>query len=299
MSNWKNIDSWAAGYAALFLFVFALTLYFSFDANVLKPLLDNAVAGAGLKLDIEDISLHHLVGLDLKDLSVSPANPDPEKSAEPMKIDRLILSPSLSSIPGMISALKSGSAPPASVSFNISLGGGEVSGNYDMDKTSLDLATVIKDLPLDKITLPAFYYKDLKLSGKVNAEVALQIQDRMKPETWNGKIQVDIDKPRISDFQVVGLSMAGVSMDKGTLVAAITAGTLKLNPLKLQGDDVPLSLTGTIALRQPLGQSILDVSGPLKISEAYKQKNPLLSTYAPSSDNFSYKGALGGLFPGL
>ncbi|HUT56165.1 MAG TPA: type II secretion system protein GspN [bacterium] len=299
MSNWKRIAAQAAGYLALFAAVFCLTLYFTFDANVLKPALEQAAQKAKYRIEVGDISLYRLTGLDLKDVSISLAEPDPDKNPEPMKIDRLQFSVSLFSIPGAISAMRARKVPPTSVSYDVRIGSGKITGNYDMGGKTMKLKTSVQDLALDKITIPSFYYKNMKLTGKANAEISLELTDQARPETWNGKISVDIDKPRLSDFEWVGLAVPGVTMDKGTLIADIQNGTLKLNPLKLQGEDIPLSLTGAITLKNPLGQSILDVSGPLKLSDAYRQKNPLLSANVPSTDNFSYKGILSGLIPGI
>jgi type II secretion system protein N len=279
--------------------VFALSLYFTFDANVLKPALEQTARNVRYNLVIGDISRYHLTGLDLRDISIAPAEPDPDKNPEPIKIDRLRFSVGLFSIPRALSALRAHKVPPTSVSYDISIGSGTIAGNYDMDEKTMKLKTSVKDLALDKLTLPSFYYKDMKLSGKANAEITLDLADQARPETWNGKLSVDIDKPRLSDFGFAGMTVAGIAMDKGTLIADIQNGTLKLNPLKLQGQDIPLSLTGTIALKKPIGQSILDISGPFKLSEAYRQKNPLLSASIPATDNFSFKGVLSGLIPGI
>ena len=299
MSVGKKILAQGAGYLSFFFLAFTLCLYWGFDANILKPLIEDLGQKKRLKIEIQDLSLRGLAGLELKDVNISPAQPDPEKTSDPMKIDRLVVSSSIFSLPGMIAAARTNRIPPTRVSFSLTMGTGKISGKYGIDEKSFRLDTSIKDLPLDRITLPAYYYKDMKLAGKVNAEIKLDFPDQNRPETWNGTIEVDIDKPRLSDFQFGGVPMAGMTMEKGTLIVAIKEGNAKLNPLKLQGNDMPLSLTGTIALKQPLGTSIVDIGGPFKFSDSYKEKNPLVSTWAPSSDKFNYKGTLSGLAPGL
>ena len=133
----------------------------------------------------------------------------------------------------------------------------------------------------------------------MNARINLDLKDRMRPETWSGEIQADLDNPRISDFTYSGINVAGFSMDKGTMKAEMKDGHVTINTIKFMGHDAPMNLQGSIALKRPIGRSIVELKGSLEFSEEYKEKMPIVSGLLPADNQYSFRGTLDGMIPGI
>jgi type II secretion system protein N len=305
MSNWRRGLLIGAGYLSVFSLVFIVSIYFTFDANALKPMIVREAGKRKINLEIQDMGLKGFMGLRIKGLKIAPLESESggEESGPGWQIDRLDISPRLSTITGLISALgsgkKGGGLGSLAFSFEVRIGGGKISGSFEQGQDSLSLEARVADLPLERIPLNVPKIKNLALTGRMNGQVSLEMEDRKRPDTWNGKTEVDLDNLEASDFEAIGLKVGGFTVGKGTLIADIESGTASINPLKLQGGDITATLSGTMALKPRLIKSILDLKGPFKFSEEYKEKNPLISGFLPSSDNYSYKGTLEGMMAGM
>jgi len=303
MSNWRRSLLIGAGYLSVFALVFIVSIYFTFDANALKPMIVREAGKRKINLEIQDMSLKGFMGLRIKGLKIAPPESGGEESGPAWQIDRLDISPRLSTITGLISALgsgkKGGGFGPLAFSFEVRIGGGKINGSFEQRQDSVSLEARVSDLPLERIPLNIPKIKNLALTGRMNGLVSLEMEKRKRPDTWNGKTEVDLDNLEASDFEAIGLKVGGFTVGKGTLIADIESGTASINPLKLQGGDITATLSGTMALKPRLTKSILDLKGPFKFSEEYKEKNPLISGFLPSSENYSYKGTLEGIMAGM
>lgn len=296
--DWKKRLLLAAGYLAVFLVVLAVSLYLTFDANALIPMIQSQAEKSGVDLEVQNAELSGLLGLDLRGLRISPASNPPAGESTPMAIDRMIISPSFSTV----LALAGGGTQkggPLAFDFEVQMGPGRIEGSFKQDKESLRLDTSARDLPLERFTLLSKYVENMSLSGRMNGDIKLDLQDRNRPDTWNGKIELDLDRMAVSDFKYLGLTLTGFKVDKGTFIGEIESGTLNVNPLKFQSQEIPLNLTGTVALKNPPTKSILDLKGTLNIGQEYKDKNPLISGFLPPTDKYAYQGTVEGLLKGM
>jgi len=83
MSVGKKILAQGAGYLSFFFLAFTLCLYWGFDANILKPLIEDLGQKKRLKIEIQDLSLRGLAGLELKDVNISPPPTRPRENIGP------------------------------------------------------------------------------------------------------------------------------------------------------------------------------------------------------------------------
>ena len=301
MNDWKQKLALAGGYLAVFLVVLIFSLYLTFDANALKPLIEDAARKNNLEFQVEDISLTGILGLEMKKMRIAPIKTGDQEPQPPLVIDRLVISPRLSTLIGLISSPPGGKGknpPPLAFSFEAGIGPGKIEGSYQQKQNQVHLDTTVKDLPAQS-TMVSYYISDLELTGKMSGECVLDLEDKNRPDTWNGKLAVDLEAITISDFTYMGFQIGGFDVQRGTLIANIEAGLAKINPLKLQSQDVPVSLTGSMALKNPIRKSIIDLKGSLKVSDAYKEKNPLIGGILPPTDNYSYQGTVDGILPGI
>lgn len=299
MTEKKNLALIIAGYSGFFLGSFVLFLVLTFNASIFIPQVQAAARNARIALTVKELKVHRLIGVDLRGVEIAPLNPRYPSGAKPLAIDQLVVTPKLTALPALISAMASRKPPPLAFSFFAKLGDGKIEGYINQSPPALDFSAQIQKLSLDKITLPAYYLEGLQISGVINADCSLSIKDQTKPETWTGKFQSDLLNPKFSDFTFASIQVIGFGMDKGTLQAEVNKGTVILKAINLQGGEMPTDLTGTIALKSPLGRSVIELKGAINIAENYKQRMPLISVLIPSPNPYTYRTTLDALVPGL
>ena len=301
MSGWKKYPVYAIGYLSFFVAFFLVSLYLTFDANALGPVIEKNLAGLpalkGKDVTITKVSLYRVLGLEFRGVQISERIKPGEEAAPPLSIDRLSVTPRLSSLPGLFSALSKGKPPTIALShFAVLMGGGKVEGELTSSPTELLLEAKIKNpIDLEKIALPLGKFKGAKFKGKLSGQTDLDLRDLAKPATWNGIIELELAKPEIKSL----LILDDLSMERCTTRLKIEANTVKIETFKLQGEMLPVNLQGSLILKSPFRTSLLDVKGSVVQSELFKTKNPMASGLLPNLKDFSQKGPIEQLAPGV
>jgi type II secretion system protein N len=303
MTGWKKHLALAAGYSAFFVCFFFFSFYLSFNPDFLAGPLAKALQSSwgplkDKKITIDQVARHRLFGLDLRGIKIaSSAGPGPEATAPTFVIERCILHPRVLSLPGLFSALKEQRPPAINLSsFSLHLADGRIKGALRTSPRVFFLEADIKDaLHLDKLRLPSARFKDTKLDGILDGTMTFDYRDLKDPATWKGELKLELDKLGLKNLSL----LEDLEMDKGTLIAKIKGAKIIIETLKLQGDDLPMNLQGTIELRNPFPQSFLEIKGPLEQGEDFKAKNALAASFLPNNRNFTYNGTIDALFPGV
>ena len=289
-------------YLGFFLASFLLCLYLTFDASVLASFLQDGARQGRVRLTYNQASLHGLLGLELTGVELSPlAAPE----AQPFAIRKLTLSPNLSSLPGLISDLRQKKNPRLAFDFSLWLSDKDqrnVQGRVKVSPPALLVGLTVANVALDKLPLQAYSPGFPPIAGNMNARLLLDVKDLNRTDTWDGNLQAEIFQGRVDDFQVAGTQVPGFQIGEGNLQIEIKAGKGDIKSFKLQGGEFPINLQGTIGLAPGpfrLGQATVELNGTVQMSDAYKQKMPLLAALIPANNQYRYQGALNGIIPML
>ncbi|MFO8057558.1 MAG: type II secretion system protein GspN [bacterium] len=288
-----------AGYLAFFLAALLFSAVLTFDAGKLKPLLKTRARQNNLEVRINDISVNPLIGFDFHQVRIMPLHTAENKQSGSVKIKSLSLEIPPAKIPGIILSTLFGSRPSIAVDFEGKVDKGNIKGSLEQTASSLFLEVETRKVPMEKLDLAGYYVSGMKITGELNGNVNLDLKDLKNPATWEGNIMATIDQPAFSDFKYADYTIAGVSMSQGMLSAKLAGKKVNIEKIKLEGEDLPVDLTGTVSLRKPLNRSMIDLKGKVNYSKSYQERMPLIKAFIPSTDNYHYHESLGTLIPGL
>jgi type II secretion system protein N len=299
MTGIKKTIAVSFGYAAFFSSALLLFLFITFDPTIAAPMIEAAAEEQKINIKIDKINLKGLKNIELRGLSIAEIPPSSVAPPTPLKIDRLYLSPSISSIFSIISHARKGEkgVPPVSLTFEAAIGEGRIeNGKIETGPLGINFSADIQDLPLDRIPVQHTSLENFTLFGKMNARIDLKMGNQNEPNTWDGEIQADIIAPKTSDFKAMHFDVAAIKMQSGTLRAKIEKGDMKISTLKLTGDDIPINIEGNIILNKDILRSKASLKGSIKMGDDYLEKMPLIKGFAPNTDNYTFNGQLQNIF---
>jgi len=283
---------YAGGYVLFFVVSFVFFFVLTFDARIVFGIVQEQASRQKIELTASDVELEGIIGLDMKGLTVKMLSSRGEQQT--YNFERVIVSPSLSTLVGAASAAPKGAPFPMDVSFLVGMGEGTIKGDLEGDGKKIRVSDLEADrVPLSRLPFNSSALEDFALGGFLTARIEeLTMDDLKQTNTWNGEIQADLLQPSVSDFKYAGISIAGIAMESGSLRAKIKEGELDLGTLRLDGNDVPIDLSGKINLRMPITNSELDLKGTISPSDEYKEKVPLIQGML-TKEEVSIKGTLG------
>jgi len=289
-------------YAGFFIISFLVSLALTFDARALGGLLEKAAGQANLSLTFEQAEMTGLLGLELQGVEISRLD---RPGGGTTSLHRLRLSPKLSALPGAL--LSSRGKRPPRVAFSFSAWQGEskqrnLGGEVDFRTPGLSVDLDAANLTLEQIG-PGLAPKFPPLTGKLNGKLRLEVGDRQKPATWDCALKLELFQAQLKDFQVMGMTVPGFNLGNANLELELKDGQGPIKALKLTEGDLPVNLSGTLALPESgplnLGAARISLSGTITMSEENKAKLPLLATIVPAGGRYNYSGELKGLAPML
>ena len=275
----------ALGYLSFALASFGLSLYLTFDYSLLIPRLSRALSQAtGSEVSIANLEGYRLSGFRIRDLKLASPGPAPEGAAKSaLTVDQLTLR--LQLLPLLLGQ--------RALTFSARLAGGALQGSLSQKGQQGRIALQIQGLTLDRISLePWLGPGSLRLGGKLDGQVDLTSEELANPAKWAGKIEMTWGAGKIYPFKAKGVPIEELNYRTGNLKLNVKEGTAQLETLKLEGPDLPISVRGNLSLRAPFAQSILDISGTVEASPAYKEKMPLLNGLLPPEQKFTYTGTV-------
>jgi len=158
--------------------------------------------------------------------------------------------------------------------FWASVFGGEVSGSAPAGSSKGDVDLKIEDVKLSEVD-PLQNLLGIPIDGKVNGSLSLSPTDG-KFSKSTGKIDVSIKNLVVSDgkTKIQGLlAIPPAKVDEIVLSGEAEKGVLKVTKLSANGPDLELEGDGKVNVRDPWGDSSVDLYIKFRFTDAYRGKD--------------------------
>ena len=291
----RRVSRWV-GYPIFAIVVALMSLYFSLPRDVIRDRIETALSadsrapqpGLGMDVRINEVDLTILLGpgvfLDHVEMRTRPTVPT-EKPTR-FVIDDLTLRT------GILGQL----FHSPSYSFKSHLLSGELSGDVSMSKSSSEVELNADQLVLTNAPgLSAL--TTLPLEGKLSMKTELAM-DKQLASTTHGQIDITIDDAAVGDgkaklkiagdpFLAAGITVPKIKLGKIDLKIPVDKGRVKLDGTKIKSSDIELYVDGFIDLRDPTGNSQMNLWVRVKPSEALAKKEPTIELMTNSMQKTS------------
>jgi len=158
--------------------------------------------------------------------------------------------------------------------FWASVFGGEVEGTAPAGTSKGDVELLISEVKLGEID-PLQNLLGIPIDGKVNGELSLSPTDG-KFSKASGKLAISIKGIVVSDgkTKIQGLlAIPPAKIDELAMVGEAEKGVLKITKLTANGPDLELDGDGKINVREPWGNSSIDLYIKFRFTDAYRGKD--------------------------
>jgi type II secretion system protein N len=259
-SDSKN-KNWL-GYAAYFVVITVLLLYFLFPADSMEELLNSSVSRINPELSFKAEKIRPWIPAGLRiDSGQIYLAPPPEVAI--FKSDNFYISPHiLKFLKGEYSADLEGNAYK-----------GEISGTLHFAAADKDIASEItfRDFALGEYDFLAAKFKH-RVTGSLSGEI---IYSNESAGTAGGSGNIDL---RLSDgrlqFKAPVFNIASLDLQSIKFEAKLNRREIAIVKAELQGSEVNGSMTGSIKLRKDIRQSQLNLRGTLEPLAQFYQNYP-------------------------
>jgi type II secretion system protein N len=283
------------GFPIFYLFVFILFLSWCFPYDRLKERIMlgyNAAqhaAGSNQELQIEDMTSSWITGVAMHNVKLTaPAPPgDATKGPSELKIDEATLRVSLL---GLLVGNKD-------LTFHVHAFGGTVDGKYDDYGKSHSVGVEINDVDIGKIPQVVDTFLGLPVQGTLVGSIQLDMPPEDKiggtPKT-NGSVQLAIADMSIGDgkskikIPMFGeLAVPRLNVGAFAFVGEAKDGVLTVKKFGAGGKDLELQGDGRMQLREPFGETGLDLNVRIKVNDAFRGKTDMTKLVfgAPGTDS--------------
>lgn len=255
-------------YGAYTLVLFLVFLFANFPHGVLLQRVLGAIEIPGMRLDVGDARFAWWKGFELQRVYLGPN--DPTRPAY-LEASSLFVRPG---IDGLFSG-----RPRA---FNVSgkLYGGNVEGQFasgDMNRATVTLDAVqLQNYPLFAELLQGGVLAGV-LSGALTVEARGANTDELRAAG-----EAELSGASLTDAKWSGFTLPALHFDGATAKFSVQGNRVEIQELHAEGPELTLDASGQVALREPVGDSVLN----LKLSvvpgaEATDQIKTLLSFIPP------------------
>jgi type II secretion system protein N len=161
-------------------------------------------------------------------------------------------------------------------SFGATIQSGEIEGSFASSETEQSLAVTFQKVGVGDIPILSDL-AGLPLKGTVDGKIEVVLPEK-NPGKAEGKIELNLTGLSAGDgkakvLKVIALPELKVGSVK--LLATITEGRVKLDTVSAKGPDFEMVMDGSIRLREPLPNSMLDLGMRFSFMDAYKNKNDI------------------------
>jgi len=276
----------ACAYPTFYLFCLCLFAYLTFPYERLKERIlvefDAPKAGKASTqhLEIDSLGPYWLSGLSAKGVRViSPRAPGPEGELPPSKltIDEAHVRVSLFQL--LIGRL--------TLWFGATAYGGTIDGWTRANSDGRVLELAVENVDIGQIDAVGELVSGLPLTGTMKGKLAWALPEQ-KLAKATGTVALSIADLTAGDgkSKIAGkLALPKLNVGAFELEAEAKEGTLKVDKLGAQGQDLDLAGEGKIALRDPFPDSIADLYLRFRFADGYKGKNEMTKSLfgAPGS----------------
>lgn len=259
-------------YFVVFVVSFVIFLYMSLPYDAIKERVIGTIekqAGGKYFVSVDEFSPYWFTGVEISGLSLKDATSKDKE--ELINIDE---------IQGRASFFSLILGNP-SVSFDIDLGDGEISGSAGQSTDFLDL-----DLELDDVDFKNFKLitakTGLTISSKISGDIKLKY-DKTRPIRSGGIVSLDLDNINIAETELklgeMAMPIPDISLSKGSgseMRLEVGKGTIDVKSFKLADGDLQITISGKIFLSNNVNNYRFNLNGTFKASEKLEKALPFL-----------------------
>jgi type II secretion system protein N len=280
------------GYPLFAVFAFLFFFYLSLPCEKIKAKATDFIATSfGVLVEIGDLAPRPLFGASLKrvlikekpkvsfedTVAVSSKTKDKKeaKKALQLVIDEATVKTGLF---GIFSLLAGG----VDISFSVSSLGGELDGDFEMDKKKgWRLKGEISKINIARLPVLEELI-GLPLAGQLSAKLDIHVPE----DRWSlaaGRIDLDCEDCTVGDGKAKLKMRGDPMMEQGVTIPKIRLGRfggqikiekgLATPDLSIQSPDIELNVEGSLSLRSPLPYSYSQIYLRFKISPEFKKQN--------------------------
>jgi type II secretion system protein N len=251
------------------LFVVFLFANFPHHAVTQRILESLNLRSQGLQLDVADTRFAWWRGFELQRVRLAPL--DPDRAA-------FLDASSLFVRPGFDGLLR---GHISNVHLEGLMYGGEIDTDLALDNEMRRATVTVSRVQLQRYPLLAELLQDGTLTGLLSGVMSVEQHGGGDNDT-RAAGQFDLNNLSIDNAKVSIFPVPALRFDKTSLKFSLQAGRLEVQELQADGPDMVLSISGQIALRQPVSDSVLNlkltaVPGP----ESPEEVKNLLSLLPP------------------
>lgn len=231
-------------YTLYTLTLFLIFLFANFPHGMLLQRALSAVELPGMRLDVGDARFAWWRGFELQRVHLGPA--DPARSAY-LEATSLFVRPGLD---GLFSGR------PRAFTVNGPLYGGTLDGRFATG--DLTRATVTLDrVQLQRYPLFAELLDGGQLQGALSG--ALTVESRGAADELRAAGELELTDAALTDAKVSGFPVPALRFDAMAAKLSVQDRRVEIQELAATGPDVLLVASGQVALREPLGDSVLNL----------------------------------------
>ena len=278
-------------YAFIVLFVM---LYVTFPNDRVKAVVESKLSTAERSVTIGSLSARPLLGLSAEDVLVTlrpkpmlrrppglPGRPGPSAVAKKPKVQRLRFEQIKVSV-GLFALIGGG----MNVDFAVRAFGGELSGNYQLERKGRRIARWALELAVEKVNakeIPQLQTFGPPLGGTLSGKVALDVPGGRLSKA-NGEVDLELASAVVGDNKAkikikgnpmlaMGVTLPKIRLGRVAIKLGIKKGNIKFEQVGARSPDVELKVEGGLSLRQPFAFSTIRSYVMLKPSPLLKKRD--------------------------
>jgi len=228
------------------LFLVFLVVNFPHHVIVQRVLKSVDLQGQGMRLDVGDTRFAWWRGYELQRVRLSPVNPDLPAFLE---MGSLFVRPGLDGLlRGQVnSAHLLGLMYGGAVNANLSADNGVQRANVNFD-----------GLELERYPLLASLIQEGTISGLLSGAITIENRSGDAGDT-HAAGELALDKAALNNVKVGIFPLPALRFDKAGMKFSAQGGRMDVQEFEANGPDMRLSLSGQIALREPVYDSVLNL----------------------------------------
>lgn len=276
MPTWRPSFDWVDGlggrslllYSLYTLVLFIVFLFANFPHGAILQRLLRSIDLPGMRLDVGDARFAWWHGFELQRVLWGPADPTAPAYLE---ANSIFVRPGLE---GLFSG------HPRSVTVSGPLYGGNVDLQISTGDTNRATLTV-DALQLQRYALLTSLLDGGQLVGALSGAATVEAHGSNTDE-MRAAGELELDRASLTDAKTAGFPIPPLHFDAISLKFSLQGTRLEIQELEGDGPDLKFSINGQIALRQPVGDSVLNLKlTAVPGAEATDQIKTILSFLPP------------------
>jgi type II secretion system protein N len=228
------------------LFAICLMANFPHHALVQRVLKSVDLSGQGLRLDVGDTRFAWWRGYELQRVRLAPTDPNGLPFIEASSI---FVRPGLDGLlRGQINSVH-----VVSVMY-----GGELDGDFTAGDGLRRATVTIDGVQIQRYPLVSSLLQDGVVAGLLSGVITVESHGGDANDT-RAAGELGVDKASITDAKFNFFPLPPLHFDRATMKFSLQGGRLDLQELEANGPELKVSVSGQIAMREPIADSVLNL----------------------------------------